>query len=603
MWVLSDRTQAPSGAGYALETRISMSRVMAADFRANMVRRLSHYFRSMRATLATMAPSHKDDPNIVLLTPGPLNETYFEHAYLASYLGYTLVQGADLTVRGEGKVWLKSIDGLKQVDIILRRMDDSFCDPLELREDSYLGIPGLVQAARDGQVTIVNPLGSGIIESPGLYPFLSGIAKQWLGEDLKMDCAATWWCGHDKERDHVIANIEQFVVKSIDRRFKTRFGGQLSLKEREELIAQIKARPYLFVGQERITCSSTPSLSDGEIVPRRVLLRSFLVANEDGYTAMPGGLTRIASDQDDFLISNQAGGASKDTWIITDTPDRQRSLLADYSDLMKQLETDTMLPSRSAENLYWVGRYAERSEGLIRLLRTALRKMSDYDEYQDEVDKACLNRLLSALGDLSEIKFPDLEQEKDQSSRLPSTTILDVAFNRDEPGSMLSNLNSLFYGAFNVRDLWSTDTWRILDDIGELINDTKSSRRSVAALDKQIDRLIDILMAFSGLTAESMSHETGWFMLDLGKRLERALQLVKFVRSLLVDYDSQMDEQLNIESMMASQESLMTYRRRYRLSSSAAAAIYLLVLDEHHPRSLAYQIKTAIALSAFTETI
>lgn len=589
MWVFSDRTQAPSGSGYALETRIAMSRVMASEFRASQVRRLSHYFRTMRGALAELHGDRYDDPRIVLMTPGPLNETYFEHAYLSSYLGYTLVQGADLTVR-DSKVWLKSIDGLSQVDIILRRVDDSFCDPLELREDSHLGVPGLVQAVREGNVTVVNPLGSSVVESPALYPFLANIAKAWLGEDLKMPCAASWWCGQKKERDYVLANLDKLVIKSIDRSACTVFGGSLSRLEREELRARIEANPLQFVGQERLACSSTPALVNGQITPRRVLLRSFLVASEGSYSLMPGGLTRIAPDNDSFLITNQSGGISKDTWVLTDQPDRQASLLPDPNSGSLQAGTETLLPSRSAENLFWVGRYAERSEGVVRLLRTVLQKLSDYDEYRDATDQACLRKMLSSLTHMTET-FPGfVEPDNEEIFERPEKEIRAVAFSMEKPGSLISTLNALFYGAFNVRDLWSADTWRIIDDIGELISGMRAQKPSFFSLHNHIDTIIDALMAFSGLTQESMSHESGWFMFDLGKRLERALQVIKLVRNLLGDFNGPLEEQLNIEALMSSQESLMTYRRRYRLASSAMAACSLLVLDENHPRSIAYQI-------------
>lgn len=589
MWVFSDRTQAPSGSGYALETRIAMSRVMASEFSANKVRRLSHYFRNMRSALANLRSDTQADPRIVLMTPGPLNETYFEHAYLSSYLGYTLVQGADLTVR-DGKVWLKSIDGLRQVDIILRRVDDSFCDPLELREDSHLGVPGLVQAVRQGNVTIVNPLGSGIVESPALYPFMANIAKECMGEELTMPCAASWWCGQETERSYVLDNLDKLVIKTIDRREPTRYGGTLSGEERKQLREKIIANPYIYLGQERLVCSSSPTLVKGEILPRRVLFRAFLVASDDGYNVMPGGLTRIAPSNDSFLITNQSGGISKDTWVLTDQPDRQRSLLPDPAQAQKALENETLLPSRSAENLYWVGRYAERTEGVVRLLRTMLRKMADFREYGDETDEQCLARILKALTHLTETYPGFLAEDSKALFKNPETEILDVAFDNDKPGSLLSTLKALFFGAFNVRDLWSADTWRIIDDIGELINSFEKKKPSFFALHNRIDQIIDALMAFSGLTQESMSHENGRFMFDLGKRLERGLQIVKLVRGLLSTYESDLDELVNIEALMNSQESLTTYRRRYRLSSSALAAISLLVLDENHPRSIAYQI-------------
>ena len=270
-------------------------------------------------------PQRTDEPRVVILTPGPHNETYFEHAYLASYLGYSLVQGDDLTVR-DGKVWMKSLDGLKQVDIIVRRVDDSFCDPLELREDSHLGVPGLLQAARLGNVIIANQLGSSILESPALIPFLPNICKKWLGEDILLPSAATWWCGQAKERKYVLEHLDELVIKPIDRRFPSIFCSDLSSKQKDQLKQRILKDPHLYVGQQVLSCSTAPSLRHDKIVPRRVLLRAFLTAHQDDYDVMPGGLSRVAKDEDNLFISNQTGGLSKDTWILADKPVHQASL-------------------------------------------------------------------------------------------------------------------------------------------------------------------------------------------------------------------------------------------------------------------------------------
>ena len=196
-WVLADRTQAPSGAGYALENRLVSTRVMPEVFRASHVRRLANFFQAYRNALQRMVPVRRENPRIVVLTPGPYNETYFEHAFLARYLGYTLVEGGDLTVR-ENHVFLKTLGGLLPVDVIVRRQDDHFCDPLELRGDSMLGVPGLVQAVRSGTVSVANALGSGLAESPAYAAFLPGLCKELLGEELKMPTVATWWCGQEK---------------------------------------------------------------------------------------------------------------------------------------------------------------------------------------------------------------------------------------------------------------------------------------------------------------------------------------------------------------------------------------------------------------------
>ena len=283
MWVLSDRTQAPSGAGYALENRTALARALPNLFGEVGVHRLSFFFRSLQNSVLDLplqyqrpqlpsptstAPHRRDNPHVVVLTPGPLNETYFEHAYIASYLGYTLVQGDDLTV-WDGRVWLKSLDGLRPVDIILRRVDDVFCDPLELRQDSRLGVAGLLEVIRQGNVRVVNPPGSGVLENPSLMPFLPNIAKHLIAEDLRLPSAATWWCGEPKQRDYVLANLHQLVIKPIYRRPGGRpvFGSELSRTDRETLRAQINAEPHRYVGQEYIHFSTTPSLIEGKLEP------------------------------------------------------------------------------------------------------------------------------------------------------------------------------------------------------------------------------------------------------------------------------------------------------------------------------------------------
>ncbi|MBC7651679.1 MAG: circularly permuted type 2 ATP-grasp protein, partial [Deinococcales bacterium] len=324
IWVLNDRTQAPSGYGYALENRTAMSRINPELFNGLKVRQLSSYFNDLQESLQEIAPYQKENPRIVILTPGPSNETYFEHSYLSSYMGFTLVQGDDLMVR-DNYVWLKTIAGLEKVDVILRRVDDIYCDPLELKSDSQLGVPGLLQAIRSGNVSIANPLGSSVLENPGLMPFLQNINKHFFNTDLILPAIASWWCGQPKELQYVLNNIEKLVIKRI---FRNTVAGSNSIdvvlltKEKiNQLKEAIKTHPHLYVGQEKVAFASSPSLVNGIMEPRNALFRSFLVSNKNNYTAMAGGLTRTSSRKDNMLISNQLGGISKDTWIISENKD------------------------------------------------------------------------------------------------------------------------------------------------------------------------------------------------------------------------------------------------------------------------------------------
>ncbi|PWT84602.1 MAG: hypothetical protein C5B57_04520, partial [Blastocatellia bacterium] len=313
-WVLADRTQAPSGAGYALENRMVLLRSLPEAFRDCRVQRLASFFRAQRDTLTMLAPGHQEQPKVVLLTPGPYNETYFEHAYLARYLGFTLVEGGDLTVR-DRRVFIKTLEGLQPVDVIFRRLDDSFSDPLELRGDSSLGVAGLVEAARAGHVTVANALGSGVIETPAIMPFLPALCRHLLGEDLLLPSVATWWCGQPAGLQHVLAHLDQLVIKRAfpSESMEPVFGSKLSQREKASLTSKLRARPHDFVGQEQVALSTAPVWHPNKLEPRPLVFRSYTAAAGDSYAVMPGGLTRVSSALDVPIVSMQRGGGSKDT--------------------------------------------------------------------------------------------------------------------------------------------------------------------------------------------------------------------------------------------------------------------------------------------------
>src|ERR1700689_1352964 len=377
-WVISDRTQAPSGAGYSLENRIVMAETFPDLFREFQVKRLASFFRSFRDTLLRLSPAARDNPRVVLLTPGPYNETYFEHSYLARYLGFRLVQGGDLTVR-DSRVFLKTLEGLKQVDVILRRVDDSFCDPIELRSDSYLGVAGLVEAVRAGNVTVANALGSGLIETSAFMPFFPGLSQRMLGEPLKLPAVATWWCGQPEACRYVLDNLNFLVIKPAfpSRGMEPVFGGKLAADGRSRLIERIKESPQEFVGQELLNLSTAPVWSENTLAPRRVVLRVYLAAAGDSWVVMPGGLARVSSSIGTPVVSMQRGGGSKGTWVLSHGP-VDNSSLQRPRDLPVELnrgETSD-LPSRAADHIFWLGRYAERSEHLARVLRCILIRLN-----------------------------------------------------------------------------------------------------------------------------------------------------------------------------------------------------------------------------------
>ena len=637
IWILGDRAQAPSGAGYALENRTVLARTLPNLFGEVGVHRLSFFFRALQNSVADLqyqlesairiAPHQVDNPHVVVLTPGPLNETYFEHAYLASYLGYTLVQGDDLTV-WDGRVWLKSIDGLRPVDIILRRVDDIFCDPLELRQDSRLGLAGLMEAIRQGNVIVINPPGSGVLENPGLIPFLPSIAKRLIGEDLRLPTVATWWCGQPKEREYVLANLETLVIKTIHRQPGERslFGTQLSKAERDALRIQINANPHLYVGQEQIHLSTTPSLIDGKLEPRCAILRCFLFSEKDGYAVKPGGLTRCAGERGELTISIQEGGVSKDTWVLASEPEPHVSLWQRrITEVRGPASTNPAgLSSRAAENLFWVGRYAERAEGQARLLRIMLDKVKMGkmgletstlgevppatvftetlgEETRNVSELAYLRSMLYSLTGLQS-SHPGFVSTDEQALE---SELLSIMRNTENSGSLVSTLQALLSGAYEVRDRWSTDTWRVMNNIEDLCAALDTRIPEEGGTDAQIlmglvpqetelaslDQLMIFLSALSGLHAESTTQTIGWISLDMGRRIERALLLIVLCRSSLVAVQDDWIERLLLESVLAAAESLITYRSRYRAGLHFPTALELLLLDEHNPRSLLYQLK------------
>ncbi len=592
MWVLGDRVQAPSGAGYALENRMVTSRIVPSLFRDCQVHRLALFFRAMRATFSAIAPAHSDDPQIVVLTPGPRNETYFEHAYLANYLGYSLVQGDNLTV-SKGRVWMRSVGGLQPVDVILRRVDDHYCDPVELRGDSQLGVPGLLEVARRGNVAIANPLGSSVLENAGLTAFLPNIAQYFLGQPLQLPSVATWWCGQKKECDHVLKHLHRMVIKPNYRYPGSHsvFGAQLSKKDLARLKERIKSRPYMYIGQEQVGFSTTPSLVNGQLEPRQAVFRGFSVARDEGYVVMPGGLTRAAPERDRIAVSNQAGAISKDTWVLASEPEKQVTLWTQPSAAGVAASIGA-LPGRAADNLFWVGRYAERSEGMTRLLRTVINQVNENEEHQDATGSEVLGNLLRALTHLTKLYPGFIGEGAEERLKHPELHLMQIISDTESPNSLATTLRNFTQAAYTVRDRWSNDTWRVVDDIAEQAQRVASTtERMVSQAQDKLDDLITVLAAFSGLCGESMTRNHGWRFLDTGRRLERAMQLISLLRSLLVWRHEDLVEQLLLEDTLITSESLITYRRRYRSMLRIESVLDLLLFDASNPRSLVYQLE------------
>jgi uncharacterized circularly permuted ATP-grasp superfamily protein/uncharacterized alpha-E superfamily protein len=592
LWVVNDRTQAPSGSGYALENRTTMTRVIPELFEGLKVRHLSPYFSALRNGLNEIAPHKNLNPRIVILTPGSSNETYFEHSYLSSHLGFTLVQGNDLIVK-DNFVWLKTMGGLERVDVILRRVDDIYCDPLELKAESQLGIPGLLQCVRSGNVALANPLGSSVLENPGLMPFLQLISRYFLNEDLIIPTIASWWCGQQRELQYVLENIKTLVIKKIHRNptgSSSIDGASLSNSQLEACKQQIRLNPSLYVGQEKVEISVSPSLIDGKIIPQKVLFRSFLVSNQDDYVAMAGGLVRSSADATNFLISSQTGGFSKDAWIISPEPGRVVNVLRETPESAVETYHD-MLPSHAAENLFWVGRYTERILGNARFLRTVMQFLSEGNKLITDINRQTERSLLEAFTKYSYTLPGFVGEDADELFTDPWKELKDVLYNEKRTGGIKYNFSQFHKAIHEVRDHWSTDTWRVIRGMEEgLQNGIPLTHHGHLQMIHALDSLITSIVAFIGLNRESISREQGWMMLDVGRKIEQSLLTIAMLRTNLVKkYSEQVEYNLQ-QSVLMSNEGLVNYRYKYRRPLQNLLVIDLLIFDPNNPRSLTYQV-------------
>ena len=585
-WVISDRTQIPTGAGYALANRLVSARVLPESFRENHIHRLAGYFRDVQNTLSHIAPRKGENPRVVMLTPGPHNETYFEQTYLARYLGYMLVEGQDLTVR-DNYVFLKTLSGLERVDVILRRVDDDFCDPLELRNDSMLGVPGLVEAIRAGNVTVANALGSGLVQSPAFMSFLPGLCKHLLGEDLKLPSVATWWCGQKKAQQHVFENLDKLIVKPAFRPHSSFFTPQKSGEDERELLRRrIEFDPDLFVAQERVELSTAPCWEGGAIVPRPVALRVYLVANGDSYTVMPGGLTRVSPGAEGQSISLQRGGSSKDTWVVSETPVEGLTLLHASAQTTELRRTGNNLPSRLADNFFWLGRYSERADATARLLRSALQRFSPERTTGATPLLAPLLQSLHVQGQLPGIlEKPELRQNPESLE----AELLAAIFDPDRTGSLRDSVEHLYRLAMFVRDRTSHDMWRALNQLHHgLMAPTSSPVVLAGDAVGVLNQTLLGLAAFHGLARENMTRAQAWRFLDMGLRIERAVYLCTLLDATLLSPDAENPSVL--ESVLEVADSSITFRSRYNLLPHVPAVFDMVLLDDKNPRSVLFQI-------------
>ncbi len=581
-WVVSDRTQIPTGAGYALANRLVASRILPEPFRDNQVHRLAGFFLAMQNSLAQLAPRQAEKARVVMLTPGPHNETYFEQAYLARYLGYMLVEGQDLTVR-DNHVFLKTLSGLERVDVILRRVDDDFCDPLELRNDSILGVPGLVEAVRAGNIVIANALGSGLVQSPAFMSFLPGLCRHLLGEELKLPSVATWWCGQKAARDHVLKNLDRLVIKPA---FRTHV--DIAKFEGDELKRRIEFDPDLFVAQERVELATAPAWAKNSLTAQPVSLRVFLVADgKGGYSVMPGGLVRVAPDSSGSFISMQHGGSSKDTWIPSTTPVDEVTLLQGASQNIELRRTGNNLPSRLADNFFWLGRYSERADETARLLRSALLR---FNPERTGGAMPLLAPLLQTLEKQGQLPGISAKPELWANAEAFEAELLAAIFDPARGGSLRQTAEQLQRLAMLVRDRTSNDMWRVLSQIDDRLSTPATSLVMLTgdAVGVLNQTLIG-LAAFQGLARENMTRAQAWRFLDMGLRIERAVYICRLLDATLRSPDAENPSLL--EAVLEVVDSSITFRSRYNLLPTVPAVFDLVLLDDKNPRSILFQIK------------
>ena len=577
--VVGTRTQAPSGVGYALENRAIMSRVLPDAFHALRVHPLASFFRELRQMLFAGAPSGGGAPHVVVLTPGPYNETYFEHAYLARQLGFPLVEGGDLTVRDD-RVFLKTVTGLRPVHAVLRRLDDDYCDPLELRSDSTLGIPGLVQAWRAGHVLVANAFGMSVLESPALLGFLPPICERLFGEALETPSIATWWCGEAAALDDARRRLAEGVIKPAfaDRSMEPVFLSDLEDSARREWAERLGSTADSYVVEEFLPLSHAPVWQDGHLESRALMMRVFLLADGRGdYRVMPGGLSRIAGENRQ-VVSGQRGGSSKDTWVLSDVPvapvvaEKRRAA-------PREASGEQQTSSRAAEHLFWLGRYAERSENAARLLRSVLARLTDTDGVPAGLHPAFLR--VCVRQDL-------LEQP---SSGRPAPAIVSdlIAGLVDRHGrrSLGYNVEQTVRVASAVRDRLSTDNWRVLNRLLQRFTRDGRALDLDAALEL-VDQALVSLVAVGGLEMAHMPRDEGWRFLSLGRHLER----LHFVSSTFAEAAPAEASEASglLEWLLELSDSLLAYRVRHMQHPEWESVAELMLFDERNPQSARFQL-------------
>jgi uncharacterized circularly permuted ATP-grasp superfamily protein/uncharacterized alpha-E superfamily protein len=576
-WVLSDRTQAPSGAGYALENRLVMSRALKSLYTSMNIERLAPFFESFRDHLRSI--SDREEPRIGLLTPGSANETYFEHTTLARYLGFLLVEGADLAV-SNGRLHVRTVAGLKRLDVLLRRVDSNSLDPLELDARSTLGVPGLIDVMREGGVAVANMPGSGVAEARTLLGFLPSLSQYFLGEGLKMPSIATWWCGQAAARDEVLSRLDDMVIGGAYQPSVPGFqtgapviGASLSKTERERLVKAITHRGIDYVGQELVQLSTTPVWDNGHVTPRPFVLRVFATMTPNGWTVMPGGFCRIAEQPDARAVSMGEGARAADVWVVSDETVATSTLLPP-GDTVRIRRIAGWVPSRAADNLFWLGRYLERAEATLRLVRALGGALRDGGKSSSATPPVIerVQRLLVTWGATS----PSTRAK-------PATTAAQALQAVDKFGSALSLVKSAQRNAATLRERLSPDAWQVITGMVERISVKAEDEEGLIEI---AEATLASLATFAGLAQENMNRAAGWRFLEIGRRVERAVNTARFARQFAFDTATGDD----LDLLLTLVDSQITYRSRYLVGTLLAPVRDLVVLDPYNPRSVAFQV-------------
>jgi uncharacterized circularly permuted ATP-grasp superfamily protein/uncharacterized alpha-E superfamily protein len=582
--VLADRTSAPSGAGYSMANRRITTRVLAGLHRSTELERLRGFFHTMSAAVRDVAPASAEVPRVVLLSPGAMSETAYDQSFLASLLGFPLAEADDLTLR-DGKVWLRAAGRLEPVDVVLRRVDPEYCDPLDLRSDSQLGLPGLVEATRRGFVTVANPLGAQVLENPGLAPFLSAASKALLGEELLLQSAPSWWCGDPDARRHVLERMDKLVLRPLSRGVAdpAMYGPELSADELDNLRRRIEAEPWAWVGQEPIALSTAPVVTPTGLEPGRLVLRSFWVTRDGERHVMPGGLARVNTEMSSIHVSSSAGAVAKDVWVLAG--DAEEAGWAEWSGRAQPslvpVRPPAIVAPRVADNLFWIGRYAERAECAARLLRVADDLVEDHATRPGTPGEAAMRAMVDAAAAITMV-LPEADQPPRQHVRR-------MVADATQPGTVAWAAERLNESSQRVRDQLSYDIWHVLSRLERTIGHIPSEDQQ---LQPQIYDMLESLLAVAGVISESMVRDEAWGFLDGGLRLERAQFTVALLLATLAQERPPIIDGQVTEAVLEVGESIITHRRRTVAGEGPVwpvhSAVSLLLLDKGNPRSVAF---------------